>query len=246
MPSSANKGLTDAESQNPHNTIEPHLLIVDDDSAIRRLLVDFLSTQGFRCEVAANAAEARIHLANQAFDLIILDVMMPGETGIELTGNLRLTDQTPILLLTARDQLSDKLAAFHVGADDYLTKPFEPLELVARIRSQLRRKGTAVPAAEVIAFGDFNFDLKAGILTYKGTPVTLTSTERLLLRLLAQRINQPFTREELAQKIGHRVSERTVDVQVNRLRHKLKSIDPSLDLIQTIRHQGYALVVSAA
>jgi len=244
MPVSSNKGLPAV--QEPHNTIEPHLLIVDDDSAIRRLLMDFLSTQGFRCEVAANAAEARIHLANQAFDLIVLDIMMPGETGIELTGNLRLTDQTPILLLTARDQLSDKLAAFNVGADDYLTKPFEPLELVARIRSQLRRTGAGARVADVITFGNFIVDLKAGILTYKGAPVALTSTERLLLRLLAQRVNQPFTREELAQKIGHRVSERTVDVQVNRLRHKLKSIDPSLDLIQTIRHQGYALVVRVA
>lgn len=225
--------------------IEPHLLIVDDDSAIRRLLVDFLSTQGFRCEVAANAAEARIHLANQAFDLIVLDVMMPGESGIELTENLRLTDQTPILLLTALDQLSDKLEAFDLGVDDYLTKPFEPLELVARIRSLLRRRSGILPPSDVITFGGFRLDLKSGILLYKHEPVTLTSTERLLLRLLAQRVNQPFSRDELAQKIGHRVSDRTVDVQVNRLRHKLKSIDPSLDLIQTIRHQGYALMVSA-
>jgi two-component system phosphate regulon response regulator OmpR len=224
-------------------TVEPHLLIVDDDSAIRRLLVDFLSTQGFRCDVAANAAEARIHLANQAFDLIVLDVMMPGESGIELTESLRLTDQTPILLLTALDQLSDKLEAFDLGVDDYLTKPFEPLELVARIRSQLKRR-SGTTSTEVITFGGFRFDLKSGILLYKHEPVTLTSTERLLLRLLAQRVNQPFTRDELAQKIGHRVSDRTVDVQVNRLRHKMKSIDPRLDLIQTIRHQGYALVVN--
>ena len=238
MPSSAN------EVHKLHTKIEPHLLIVDDDNAIRRLLLDFLSSQGFRCEIAANAAEARIHLANQTFDLIILDVMMPGESGIELAKSLRPADQTPILLLTARDQLADKLEAFDVGADDYLTKPFEPLELVARIRSQLRRMGASTPAQEVITFGDFNFDLKVGMLTHSGAPVTLTSTERLLLRLLAQRLNQPFTREELAQKIGHRVSDRTVDVQVNRLRHKLKSIDPSLDLIQTIRHQGYALVVT--
>ncbi|MES2607991.1 MAG: response regulator transcription factor [Pseudomonadota bacterium] len=233
------------ESYEPDIMAEPHLLIVDDDSAIRRLLVDFLSTQGFRCDVAANAAEARIHLANQAFDLIVLDVMMPGETGIELTSSLRLTDQTPILLLTALDQLSDKLEAFDLGVDDYLTKPFEPLELVARIRSQLRRKGPALPASDVITFGKFRLDLKSGVLAYKHEPITLTSTERLLLRLLAQRLNQPFSREELAQKIGHRVSDRTVDVQVNRLRHKMKSIDPSLDLIQTIRHQGYALVVAS-
>lgn len=224
--------------------LEPLLLIVDDDSVIRRLLFDFLTSQGFRCEIAANAAEARTHLASKSFDLIILDIMMPGETGIELTGNLRLTDQTPILLLTARDQLSDKIEAFNIGADDYLTKPFEPLELVARIRSHLRRQKPIINENNTLAFSDFLLDLKSGLLTHKNIPITLTSTERLLLRLLAQRPNQPFSREDLAQKIGHRVSERTVDVQVNRLRHKLKCVDESLDLIQTIRHQGYALIVS--
>jgi two-component system phosphate regulon response regulator OmpR len=224
--------------------VEPNLLIVDDDAAIRRLLEDFLVGQGFRCEVGANAAEARIHLANQAFDLIILDIMMPGESGIELTGSLRLTDQTPILLLTARDGLEDKIEAFDLGADDYMTKPFEPLELVARIKSVLRRKGGTAPIPEFIFFGGFSFELKSGVLSYKHQTVALTSTERMLLRLLSQRINKPFSRDELAQKIGHRVSDRTVDVNVNRLRHKLKSIDPSLDLIQTIRHQGYALVLS--
>lgn len=222
---------------------QPYILVVDDDSAIRRLLVDFLSSQGFRSESAANAAEARVHMANQTFDLVILDVMMPGESGIELTQNLRLNDETPILLLTACDQLPQKLQGFDCGADDYVTKPFEPLELIARIRSLLRRQGGRASLHEAIHFADFDFDLQSGILKYKNVPVALTSTERLLLRLLAQRLNQPFSREYLAQKIGHRVSERTVDVQINRLRHKLKSIDPALDLIQTIRHQGYALVI---
>ena len=223
--------------------VQPYILVVDDDSAIRRLLVDFLSSQGFRSESAANAAEARAHMANQTFDLVILDVMMPGESGIELTQNLRLNDETPILLLTACDQLPQKLQGFDCGADDYVTKPFEPLELIARIRSLLRRQGVRASPQEAIYFADFAFDLQNGMLKHKNVPIALTSTERLLLRLLAQRLNQPFSREDLAQKIGHRVSERTVDVQINRLRHKLKSIDPSLDLIQTIRHQGYALVI---
>ncbi|MDP3371294.1 MAG: response regulator transcription factor [Candidatus Paracaedibacteraceae bacterium] len=224
--------------------LEPLLLIVDDDSVIRRLLLDFLSAQGFRCEAAANAAEARTYIAMKKFDLIILDIMMPGETGIELAGNIRLTDQTPILLLTARDQLADKLEAFEVGADDYLTKPFEPLELVARIKSQLRRQKPIISENNILLFSNFSFDLKNGFLTHDSVTIALTSTERLLLKLLAQRPNQPFSREDLAQKIGHRVSERTVDVQVNRLRHKLKCIDPSLDLVQTIRHQGYALIIN--
>ena len=223
----------------------PSILIVDDDRAIRRLLEDFLTSQGFRCQVAANSTEARVQIANEAFDLIILDIMMPGESGLELTESLRLTDQTPILLLTARDGLEDKINAFDLGADDYMTKPFEPLELVARIKSVLRRKSSPSVQPEFIFFKGFSFELKSGVLSYNGHNVALTSTERQLLKLLAQRMNNPFTRETLAQKIGHRVSDRTVDVNINRLRHKLKSIDPSLDLIQTIRHQGYALMVSA-
>ena len=222
---------------------QPFILVVDDDSAIRRLLVDYLSTQGFQLESAANATEARVHMANQMFDLVILDVMMPGETGIELTENIRQSDQTPILLLTACDQLPQKLQGFDCGADDYVTKPFEPLELVARIRSLLRRRGGRLPSSDVMLFAEFSLDLQSGILKYQDRPIMLTSTERLLLRLLVQRVNQPFSREDLAQKIGHRVSERTVDVQVNRLRHKLKRINPDLNLIQTIRHQGYALIV---
>ncbi len=222
---------------------EPFILIVDDDSGIRRLLVDYLSTQGFQMESAANAAEARVHMANQTFDLVILDVMMPGETGIELTENIRQGDQTPILLLTACDQLPQKLQGFDCGADDYVTKPFEPLELVARIRSLLRRRGGRQIVSDVMLFSGFSLNLQSGILKYNDSPVTLTSTERLLLRLLAQRVNQPFSREDLAQKIGHRVSERTVDVQVNRLRQKLKHINPDLNLIQTVRHQGYALMI---
>ncbi len=229
----------------PH-LADPFILIVDDDSGIRRLLVDYLSTQGFQTESAANAAEARVHMANQTFDLVILDVMMPGETGIELTENIRKGDQTPILLLTACDQLPQKLQGFDCGADDYVTKPFEPLELVARIRSLLRRRGGRQVVSDVMLFSGFSLNLQNGILKYHDSPVTLTSTERLLLRLLAQRVNQPFSREDLAQKIGHRVSERTVDVQVNRLRQKLKHINPDLNLIQTVRHQGYALMIDRA
>jgi two-component system phosphate regulon response regulator OmpR len=220
----------------------PHLLVVDDDNRIRNLLVKFLSEQGFRVNAAANAAEARSHMACHVFDALVLDVMMPGEDGIQLTKSLRTSTKVPILLLTARDQLDDKITAFDMGADDYLTKPFEPLELLARLRSLIRR---SIPSDDsdvsVICFGDYTFDLQNGRLKNKNELVFLTSTEMILLKTLAQIPGHPFSREELAQRIGHRVSERTVDVQITRLRKKIGDDPRNPRTLQTIRHIGYAL-----
>lgn len=220
----------------------PHLLVVDDDNRIRNLLVKFLSEQGFRVNAAANAAEARSHMACHVFDALVLDVMMPGEDGIQLTKSLRTSTKVPILLLTARDQLDDKITAFDMGADDYLTKPFEPLELLARLRSLIRR---SIPSDDsdvsVICFGDYTFDLQSGRLKNKNELVFLTSTEMILLKTLAQIPGHPFSREELAQRIGHRVSERTVDVQITRLRKKIGDDPRNPRTLQTIRHIGYAL-----
>ena len=219
-----------------------HLLVIDDDSRLRSLLVQFLTDQGFRVHSASNAAEARSHMACHSFDALILDVMMPGETGIELTQSLRTTTRVPILLLTARDQLDDKVTGFDTGADDYLTKPFEPLELLARLRSLIRRSNPGNPeVSNEISFGDFSFDLQNGRLKNKGDLVYLTSTEMILLKTLAQTPNHPFSRDELAQRIGHRVSERTVDVQITRLRKKIGDDPRNPKVLQTIRHIGYAL-----
>ena len=220
----------------------PHLLVVDDDNRIRTLLVKFLSEQGFRVNAAANAAEARSHMACHVFDALILDIMMPGEDGIELTKSLRVTTRVPILLLTARDQLDDKVAGFDIGADDYLTKPFEPLELLARLKSLIRRSAPLDPnSLSVIHFGDYTFDIQNGRLKNKEELVFLTSTEMILLKTLAQTPGHPFSRDELAQRIGHRVSDRTVDVQITRLRKKIGDDPRNPRTLQTIRHIGYAL-----
>jgi two-component system phosphate regulon response regulator OmpR len=218
------------------------ILIIDDDRGIRTLLNDFLQTHSFVTETAQNAAEARAHLAIQSFDVIILDVMMPGEHGIELLSNIRSTLTTPIVLLTARDQLPDKLIGFEKGADDYITKPFEPLELVARIKSCIRRYQKESVDVSTVCFGVFAFELNTGHLKSGEHTLTLTSSERSLLRLLCQRLNQPFSRTELAQKISHCVSDRSVDVQINRLRQTLRHYDSEKEYIQTVRHKGYALI----
>lgn len=220
----------------------PHLLVVDDDNRIRTLLVKFLSEQGFRVNAAANAAEARSHMACHVFDALILDIMMPGEDGIELTKSLRVTTRVPILLLTARDQLDDKVTGFDIGADDYLTKPFEPLELLVRLKSLIRRSAPLDPdSLPVIHFGDYTFDIQNGRLKNKEELVFLTSTEMILLKTLAQTPRHPFSRDELAQRIGHRVSDRTVDVQITRLRKKIGDDPRNPRTLQTIRHIGYAL-----
>lgn len=220
----------------------PHLLVVDDDNRIRSLLVKFLSEQGFRVNAAANAAEARSHMACHTFDALILDVMMPGEDGIQLTKSLRTTTRVPILLLTARDQLDDKVNGFDIGADDYLTKPFEPLELLARLKSLIRRSAPVdLDTSTMIYFGEYSFDIQTGRLKNKDELVFLTSTEMILLKTLAQTPRHPFSRDELAQRIGHRVSERTVDVQITRLRKKIGDDPRNPRTLQTIRHIGYAL-----
>jgi two-component system phosphate regulon response regulator OmpR len=218
----------------------PSLLVVDDDQRLRSLLVQFLSSNNLRVLAAANSAEARSYLACHHFDVLIIDVMMAGESGLDLTKSLSQSHTIPILLLTARDQLDDKLLGFESGADDYLTKPFEPPELLARIRALLRRKKEE-PKVNKVQFGDYIFNINTGHLRHNNVIVRLTSTELILLKTLAQTPRQPFSRQELAQRIGHRVSERTVDVQITRLRRKIGDDPRQPKTIQTVRHIGYAL-----
>jgi len=221
---------------------EHHLLVVDDDRRLRDLLLKFLGDEGFRVQGAANAAEARAQLASNGFDLIVLDVMMPGEDGLQLTKSLRESKDTPILLLTARDQLDDRVEGLDVGADDYLTKPFEPRELVARIRAILRRRTDKLPQKSGgLSLGAYTFDREQGILQHGEEIVFLTSTELTLLKILAQAPTKAFSREDLAQRIGHRVSERTIDVQITRLRRKIGDDPRQPRYLQTVRHIGYVL-----
>lgn len=228
---------------------KPHILVVDDDTRLRELLKSFLSRHDFRVTTAASAAEARQRLGSLDFDLIVLDVMMPGETGLEFAAELRRTDDVPILMLTAMVETKDRIAGLETGVDDYLGKPFEPRELLLRIQSVLRRGRpsavAAAPAPETprqVTFGPMQFDLELGELTDKGRRVALTDAEISLMRAFTGRIGEVLSRETLCKTIGANVNERAIDVQVTRLRRKIEP-DPSFPrYLRTVRGQGYRLV----
>ena len=222
----------------------PHLLIVDDDRRIRDLLSRFLASEGYRVTTADNAGEARAKLDGLSFDLLILDVMMPGETGFDLAKSIRTTSTVPILMLTARAEKEMRIEGLEIGADDYLAKPFEPRELSLRIASILRRTQPVVaPPVESVRFGQFLFHLGRGELRRGEDVVHLTDRERDMLRILAATPGETVPRLALAGN-GASPGERAVDVQVNRLRRKIEH-DPANPLIvQTVRGIGYRLVVS--
>ena len=227
---------------------KPHILVVDDDTRLRELLKTFLSRNGFRVTTAGHAAEARQRLSALDFDLIVLDVMMPGQTGLDFAGELRRTDDVPILMLTAMGETKDRIAGLEKGVDDYLGKPFEPRELLLRIQNVLRRNKPAAEARRarcrrvVVSFGPFQFDLELGELTQKGKRVPLTDAEVALLRALTARLGEVLSRETLCKSVGAAVNERAIDVQVTRLRRKIEP-DPAFPrYLRTVRGQGYRLV----
>jgi len=207
-------------------------------------LKSFLSRNGFRVSIAGNAAAARQQLEALDFDLIVLDVMMPGQTGLDFAGELRKTSTVPILMLTAMGDPKDRIAGLERGVDDYLGKPFEPLELLLRIQSILRRgRPTATSEApERITFGPFQFDFALGELTQKSKRVALTDAEIALLRALGVRLGEVLSREALCKSVGSGLNERAIDVQVTRLRRKIEP-DPGFPrYLRTVRGQGYRLV----
>ena len=217
-----------------------HLLVVDDDDRIRDLLKAFLSKKGFRVSTAQNAEAARKLMSTLAFDLLILDVMMPGENGFELTESLRKTHNVPIILLTAKSESEDRIEGLTIGADDYLTKPFEPQELVLRIESILKRIGASLPAS-VINFGEWSFDLERNVLSKSGERIHLTTGEEALLSMLARRGGAPVSRHALADQIKAK-SERAVDVQMTRLRRKIENHEREPQWLLTVRGVGYRLL----
>ena len=221
-----------------------HILVVDDDERLRRLLSRYLTENGYMVSTAADAMEARSQLQSMEFDLIVLDVMMPGESGIELTKGLREGNDVPILLLTAMSDTADRITGLDAGADDYMGKPFEPRELLLRIGSVLRRSVREVPQERPqIRFGRFTFDLERQELSEDGSPIHLTTAEASLLGALVQRAGETLSREELAELTGGDGNLRTVDVQVTRLRKKFED-DPRLPRhLQTVRGRGYVLWV---
>src|SRR5450830_1565351 len=222
----------------------PHLLVVDDDRRIRDLLSRFLASEGYRVSTAETAADARAKLNGLSFALLILDVMMPGECGFDLAKAIRGTSGVPILMLTARDAAESRIKGLEIGADDYLSKPFEPRELSLRIANILKRaRPAATPPAESVRFGPFVYHLARGELRHGEEIIRLTDREREMLRVLAATPGETVARLALAGN-GSTVSERAVDVQVNRLRRRIERNPANPLFVQTVRGIGYRLVTS--
>jgi len=220
---------------------EPHLLVVDDDARLRELLRRYLTDQGFRVTTAVDVPEARAKLGAFAFDLLIVDVMMPGENGYAFTESLRATSRIPILMLTAMAESKNRIAGLERGADDYVVKPFEPRELVLRIRNILQRVPPArapEPGIE-LRFGLYRLDVRRGELYRGAEPVRLTAAETALLLALARKPGEPVSREDLS--LEAKGTPRGVDVQMTRLRRKIEA-DPKFPrFLQTVRGTGYVL-----
>jgi len=230
--------------------IGAHLLIVDDDERIRTLLQKFLMRNGFMASGARDAAHARKLMAGLSFDLIVLDVMMPGEDGLSLCRDIRTTDATPILLLTAKGEASDRIEGLEAGADDYLPKPFEPKELLLRINAILRRMPAPAEDAtvpQVLHLGPVRYDIERGEMFLGQDLVRLTATEAALMRIFAHQPGEALSRSKLVNLLnrdkvgGEPVQERAVDVQITRLRRKIEMNPKQPRYLQTVRGAGYML-----
>ncbi|MFN7103940.1 MAG: response regulator [Pseudorhizobium sp.] len=220
-----------------------HLLVVDDDTRIRELLSRYLTEQGFRVTVAADAADARRKLVGVQFDLIILDVMMPGESGLSLTESLYRDKTTPVILLTAKAEAESRIAGLEAGADDYLSKPFDPRELVLRINNILRRNATPdAPKIEQVMFGPYTFSILRKELRKAAETIRLTDREQEIMLLFALRAGDTIPRHELIGSDAE-VGERTIDVQINRLRRKIEDDPANPIYLQTVRGIGYRLSI---
>ncbi len=220
----------------------PHILVVDDDQRLRELLVKYLGDNDFVATGAEDAAGARAKLHTLAFDLIVLDLMMPGESGLDLARDLRRTNNVPILMLTAMNEAEDRILGFESGADDYLGKPFEPRELLLRINSILRRVPDTQPLADEIGLGEVTFRPARGEMLRGAMRVRLTDVELALLGTLAARAGQVLSRDELIVATGTKGGGRAIDVQMTRLRRKIED-DPRMPrYLQTVRGKGYMLV----
>jgi two-component system phosphate regulon response regulator OmpR len=222
----------------------PHLLLVDDDRRILELLSRYLADHGYRVTTASSAADARAHLGGLSFDLLVLDVMMPGESGIDFARSLRKDSNVPILMLTARTEPVDRISGLEIGADDYVGKPFEPRELLLRIGNLLKRaEQPTMQTIETARFGEFAFHLESGELTRSGKTVRITDREREMLRVLAASPGETVPRQALSAP-GINSSDRAVDVQINRLRRKIERDPTDPVYLRTVRGIGYRLVAT--
>lgn len=237
--------MSEATSTGPAREVlpddAPHILVIDDDRRIRDLLSRYLSEQGFRVSMAADAAEARRKLEGLSFDLLIVDVMMPGESGTDFTQAIRETQDVPVIMLTALGETEARIRGLEAGADDYLPKPFDPRELVLRVHSILKRaQPDPTPVMEQVKFGPYSFSLVTRELKRDGTVVKLTEREREIMMMFAQSPGDVVARLDL---VGDDASanERTVDVQINRLRRKIETDPATPNWLQTVRGIGYKL-----
>lgn len=226
---------------------DAHLLIVDDDERIRGLLQKFLMRNGFLVSAARDAAHAERILSGLDFDMIVLDVMMPGEDGVSFCKRLRAEREVPILLLTAKADTAERIAGLEAGADDYLAKPFEPKELLLRINSILRRVPPTEPmdaTPKVLSLGALRYDVEKGTMWDGDTPVRLTATEAQLMRIFCGHLSEPLSRTKLVEDLGRdggQAQERAVDVQITRLRRKIEADPKQPRYLQTVRGAGYML-----
>lgn len=225
-------------------TDKAHVLVVDDDTRLRSLLQRFLRENDFYVSVAKDAAEARERLSEYKFDLLIVDIMMPNESGLDFLGTLRQESMVPVILLTAMGETADRIAGLETGADDYLAKPFEPKELVLRIRNILKRapKENALEN-QVLDLGLCLYDMeKKELSTKQNQIIHITPVEQLLLSVLGQKAGQVFSREKLAEILGAGQSPRSIDVQITRLRKKIERDSKNPRYLQTVRGKGYMLL----
>ena len=223
---------------------KPHVLVIDDDDRIRSLISRYLRDNGFVVATAKDALDAEEVLKMAIFDVLVVDVMMPGKTGYEFTKELRETSQMPILLLTALGETDNRIEGLESGADDYLAKPFEPKELLLRLQSILRRKQPIDRTVSNVKIGDWEYAIQTASLTKEGSDkVYLTAVENKLMEALVRQSGKILSRDELARLCGVEGNDRTVDVQITRLRKKIETDSRYPEFIQTVRGQGYILKI---
>ena len=221
-----------------------HILVVDDDEGIRTLLGRFLREQGFILSLAQNASQALMFLNQYKFDLLILDVMMPGQSGFDLLKEIRHENNVPVLMLTAMGEIENRIFGLETGADDYISKPFDTTELVLRIKNILKRIPEKEKANSVLSFGTCFYDMRLKELkTFDDQTIHLTNIEQQLLSILGSKSGQIFSRDKLADLLGADNNLRSIDVQITRLRKKIEKDSKNPRYLQTIRGKGYMLMV---
>ena len=223
-----------------------HVLVVDDDARLRSLLQRFLRENDYFVSVAKDAEDARCLLMEYRFDLLIVDIMMPNETGLQFLEKLRIESKVPVILLTAMGETADRILGLELGADDYLPKPFEPKELLLRIKNILKR-APKIKVLETVSFdfGDCFYDIeKKELISKQGEIIHITPVEQALLNILSEKSGQIFSREELADILGAGQSPRSIDVQITRLRKKIEVDSKNPRYLRTIRGKGYMLLGS--